>query len=310
MTPSGPARERIHTESGQQLDEVVIDVRQASARAAEKQWWSMPDLPVQLRLIYDAAGPYPRDIPLADVYLDAALPDGAGDRPFVYINMVQTFDGQAALKGSAYTIGTDVDHFLLRQLRVHADAVLYGAGTLRKDDVVVVTHRPLQERRLKEGRPANPLAIVVTATAEFDDGVIARKAFFRRTDFGRLIVTTPRASSAAIERVRAAGVQVEAADADAQGEVDLAALLRRLRGRGIRRLLCEGGPTLNVSLARAGAIDELFVTTTLRLGGDPREPRIVAEPLSSTGLSLMTILLYEAAAGPAELYFRFRWTAR
>lgn len=270
----------------------------------------MPDLPAQLRLIYDAAGPYPRDIPLADVYLDAALPDGAGDRPFVYVNMVQTFDGQAALKGSAYTIGTDVDHFLLRQLRVHADAVLYGAGTLRKDDVVVVTHRPLQERRLKEGRPANPLAIVVTGTAEFDDGVIARKAFFRRTDFDRLIVTTPRASSAAIERVRAAGVQVEAADADAQGEVDLAALLRRLRGRGIRRLLCEDGPTLNVSLARAGAIDELFVTTTLRLGGDPRELRIVAEPMSSAGLSLMTILLYEAAAGPAELYFRFRWTAR
>ena len=90
----------------------------------------MPDLPETLRLVYDAAGPHPRNVPLADVYLDARFQAGMGDRPFLYVNMVQTFDGQAVLQGSAYTIGTDVDHFLLRQLRVHADAVLYGAGVL------------------------------------------------------------------------------------------------------------------------------------------------------------------------------------
>lgn len=269
----------------------------------------MPTLPEQVRLIYHAAAPYPRMLPLADVYLDAGFPDGADERPFVYVNMVQTFDGQAVLAGSAYTIGTDVDHFLLRQLRVHADAVLYGAGTLRKDDVVVVTHPPLQERRRAEGRASNPLAIVATATAEFRDEVIATKAFFRRRDFDRLIVTTRRASREAIARVEAAGVPVEIVEADDRGEVDLGALLRALRRRGIGRVLCEGGPTLNVSLARAGAIDELFVTTTLRLGGDPHEPRIVAAPMSSAGLALISIVLYDAPMGPAELYFRFRWAS-
>jgi riboflavin biosynthesis pyrimidine reductase len=267
----------------------------------------MPDLPQTLRLVYDAAGPYPRDVPLADVYLDAAFPAGAGDRPFLYVNMVQTFDGQAILQDSAYTIGTDVDHFLLRQLRVHADAVLYGTGTLRKDDVVVVTHRPLQERRLREGRSPNPLAIVVTGTAEFSDEVLAKKHFFRRTDFERLIVTTSRASAAAIERVRGKGVAVEVAEADPSGEVDLARLLRRLHGRGIRRVLCEGGPTLNVSLARAGAIDEMFVTTTLRLGGDPDAPRILPEPVSARPLDLLSVLMYVSAEGLREMYFRFKF---
>ena len=267
----------------------------------------MPDLPETLRLVYDATGPYPRDVPLADVYLDAAFPAGVGDRPFLYVNMVQTFDGQAVLQGSAYTIGTDVDHFLLRQLRVHADAVLYGAGTLRKDDVIVTTHRTLQHRRVGEGRTPNPLAIVVTGTAEFGDEVLAKKKFFQRTDFERLIVTTPRATEAAIERLRAKGVQVEVVETDAQGEVDLARLLRRLRGRGIHRVLCEGGPTLNVSLARAGAIDELFVTTTLRLGGDPTEPRIFAEPVSSRTLVLQSELLYAAPEGVREAYFRVRF---
>jgi riboflavin biosynthesis pyrimidine reductase len=269
----------------------------------------MPELPARLRLIYDAADPYPRDVPLADVYLDAGFPDGAGERPFVYVNMVQTFDGQAVLAGSAYTIGTDVDHFLLRQLRVHADAVLYGAGTLRKDDAVVVTHPALQERRRAEGRPPNPLAIVVTGSAAFSHAVLSRRAFFRRTDFERLIVTTRRAAPEAVARVEAAGVPVEIVEADDRGEVDLGALLRALRRRGIGRLLCEGGPALNVALARAGAIDELFVTTTLRLGGDPHEPRIVAAPLSAAGLTLISIMLYDAPVGPAELYFRFRWAS-
>ncbi len=77
----------------------------------------MPDLPETLRLAYHAERPHPRDVPLREVYLDLDFPSGVGDRPFVYVNMVQTFDGQAVLKGSAYTIGTDVDHYLLRQLR-------------------------------------------------------------------------------------------------------------------------------------------------------------------------------------------------
>ena len=267
----------------------------------------MPDLPETLRLVYDAAGPHPRNVPLADVYLDARFPAGVGDRPFLYVNMVQTFDGQAVLQGSAYTIGTDVDHFLLRQLRVHADAVLYGAGTLRKDDVIVVTHRALQDRRISEGRPPNPLAVVVTGTAEFTDEVLAKKKFFQRTDLERLIVTTPRATAAAIERVRAKGVTVEVAEADEHGKVDLPRLLRRLRGRGIHRVLCEGGPTLNVALARAGAIDELFVTTTLRLGGDPTAPRIIAESVSSRALDLLSALMYVAADSVREMYFRFRF---
>jgi riboflavin biosynthesis pyrimidine reductase len=268
----------------------------------------MAELPERLQVLFDARGGAPREVALADVYLDVDFPEGPADRPFVYVNMVQTFDGQAVLAGSAYTIGTAVDHFLLRQLRVHADAVLYGAGTLRQDDVVVVTHRPLQERRRAEGRSPNPLAIVASGTAAFSDAVLATKAFFRRRDLDRLVVTTARASPEAVRRIESTGVAVEIVEADARGEVDLPALLRRLRARGVRRLLCEGGPTLNVSLARAGAIDELFVTTTLRLGGDPQEPRILAEPVPAA-LTPLTILMQAPPAATAELYFRLRWSA-
>lgn len=268
----------------------------------------MPDLPTTLRLVYHAADAYPRDVALDEVYAGLALPAGTSERPFVYVNMVQTFDGQAALQGRAYTIGTDVDHYLLRQLRVHADAVLYGAGTLRKDDVIVTTHPPLQERRAREGRSRNPLAIVVTGNAEFGEDVLRTKKFFQRTDFGRLIVTTPRASQAAVERLRTVGVDVEMVDADAHGEVDLPKLMHHLGTRHrIHRLLCEGGPTLNVSLARADALDDLFVTATLRLGGQRGEPRIFAEPVTDRRLVLLSEYHFNASEGVRELYFHFRF---
>jgi len=265
----------------------------------------MPDLPATLRVVYDSRGDVPHEIPLENVYLDLDFPAGE-HRPFVYVNMVQTFDGQAVLQGRAYPIGTAVDHFLLRQLRVHADAVLYGAGTLRTDDVIVTTHPRLQERRHRRGQPPNPPAVVVTATARFSDEVLRSKQFFRRTDFDRLVVTTSRAPKAALTRLQDLGVAVEILPAGPDGEVDLTALLRWLHRRGVDRILGEGGPTLNAALDRAGLIDEMFVTVALRLGGETNQPRIFGTPVPSRRLIPVQILLFADSTGPREMYFRFR----
>jgi riboflavin biosynthesis pyrimidine reductase len=260
-------------------------------------------LPSHLDLVYHAREPYPRPVPLQTVYADLELPAGTAGQPFVYLNMVQTLDGQTAIGGSAWAIGTEVDHHLFRQLRVHADAVLYGAGTLRRDDVVVTTHPWLQERRRQAGRPPNPPAVVLSATCQFDPATYGRQ-FFRRTDFPRLILTTPQATAADMERVRACGVAVDVLPAGPDGGVDLAAALRHLAGRGVRRLLCEGGPTLATALARAGLLDEVFLTVTLRVGGDPAQPRLFAGPVPAGPLEVISIYHFRQA-GLREIYLRF-----
>ncbi|MEX0766622.1 MAG: dihydrofolate reductase family protein [bacterium] len=263
-------------------------------------------LPESLSLTYHETEPYPRRIPLEDVYTHIEFPVGRTDRPFVYLNMVQTLDGQAVLNGTAYAIGTDVDHYLFRQLRFHADAVLSGAGTLRKDDFIVTTHPQLQERRRQRGQSPNPLAVVVTSTCKFGPAVFKKK-FFTRTNFEKVIVTTRRARPKDIEKVKRAGVDVAVVRADRGGEVYIPSLLRWLSERGVQRLLCEGGPTLNVALARHGAIDELFLTTALRLGGDPDEPRIFAEPVTDRALSLISEFRFEHEGQVKEWYLRFRF---
>jgi riboflavin-specific deaminase-like protein len=263
-------------------------------------------LPESLYLAYHETEPYPRKIPLDDVYTQLEFPGGTRDRPFVYLNMVQTLDGQAVLGGTAYTIGTDVDHYLFRKLRFHADAVLSGAGTLRNDDFIVTTHPALQERRRQRGISPNPLAVVVTATCRFNRAVFKKK-FFTRTDFEKVIVTTRRAKPRDIDKVKRAGVQVQTVRADRNGEVHIPSLMAWLSARGIHTLLCEGGPTLNVALARRGAIDELFLTTALRLGGDPDEPRIFAEPVTDRTLSLISEFHFEHEGQVKEWYLRFRF---
>jgi riboflavin biosynthesis pyrimidine reductase len=266
----------------------------------------MAQLPSHLHLVYHSHRPYPQQVPLDGVYADLELPAGTTARPFVYLNMVQTFDGQAVLGGSAWTIGTDVDHHLFRQLRVHADAVLYGAGTLRTDDVVVTTLPPLQQRRVERGQPPNPTAIVLTATCRFSEQVFAKK-FFHRTDFGRVIITTPRAMPSDVERVQAAGIRVQVLAAGGDGEVSLEAALRHLAGTGARRVLCEGGPTVTTALARAGLLDEFFVTVSPRLGGDPAAPRLITGPVTDRPLEAISEYHYRTANAVREVYFRFRY---
>ena len=182
------------------------------------------------------------------------------------------------------------------------------AAAKRKDDVIITTHRRLQDLRTGRGLPPNPLSVVVTATCKFSDEVLATKKYFQRTDLDRLILTTRRAASEDVKRVRARGIAVEVVDTDGAGEVDLRAALTYLQSaRGVRRMLCEGGPTLNVSLARAGLLDELFLTTTLRLAGDPAEPRIISAPVTDSPLHLISEMHHADEHGVREFYLRFRF---
>ena len=83
-----------------------------------------------------------------------------------------------------------------------------------------------------------------------------------------------------------------------------AAALRDLRARGVRALLCEGGPTLNRALLAAGLVDELFLTLAPLLAGnarraaDRRGRRPRRDPAE---LALEWVLRHDD-----ELYLRYR----
>jgi riboflavin biosynthesis pyrimidine reductase len=100
---------------------------------------------------------------------------------------------------------------------------------------------------------------------------------------------TPPAIAAPLELVRLEDPTPAAAMAD-------------LRSRGVRSLLCEGGPTLNSALLEAGVVDELFLTLSPMLSGEPGAPRIV----EGDGLPGPARLTLEwALRHEQELYLRY-----
>ena len=79
-------------------------------------------------------------------------------------------------------------------------------------------------------------------------------------------------------------------------------MLADLRARGVRALLCEGGPTLNHSLLTAGLVDELFLTIAPVLTSDPDAIRILEGPVLPSAVPLELLWVLEAGG---ELFLRY-----
>ncbi len=212
------------------------------------------------------------------------------DRPFVYLNMVASADGRATLEGRAHALGSDADTLLLTELRTLADAVLIGSGTLRAEGYAKLVGNPERvARRSAAGRPATPTAVLLSRSLDlpWDAGL------FAAADQPVIVYTggdaEPPAVAAPLELVRLPDPTPAAALAD-------------LRARGVRALLCEGGPTLNRALLGAGLVDELFLTCSPLLVG-AEAPRIVEgdDLPQPVRLALEWVLRHDD-----ELYLRYR----
>jgi riboflavin biosynthesis pyrimidine reductase len=153
---------------------------------------------------------------------------------------------------------------MLARLRTRFDAVMIGAGTMRAERYGrPVTDPEQRERREQLGLSHDPLMVIVSGRLD-----LPWEAPLFTEGAGRVLIVT---SSEAEPPETATPLQVLRHD----GLIDLAAALHHLRHeRGIRALLCEGGPHLHSQLWAAGLVNELFLTTAPKLtGGDA--PRIV-----------------------------------
>jgi riboflavin-specific deaminase-like protein len=219
-------------------------------------------------------------------------PPGAA-RPRVFVNMVSTLDGRAALDGRTSTLGGEQDLEMLLELRTAADAVLIGSGTLRAEGYDQLVRAPARRaRRAAAGQAEDPVAVLLSRGLDlpWDAGLFAAE--------GQPIVVytgaahAPPAVAAPVEVVRLEDPSPAAALAD-------------LHARGVRGLLCEGGPTLTRALLAGGLVDDLFLTLTPLLTGDEAEPAIVA---GGRLPELARAELRAAALGGGDLFLRYAVT--
>jgi 2,5-diamino-6-(ribosylamino)-4(3H)-pyrimidinone 5'-phosphate reductase len=198
--------------------------------------------------------------------------------------MVATVDGRAALNGSAVGIGSALDKRLMRELRAEADVVLHGAGTVRADPLSARVPPELSELRLERGLTPQPLGAIITRTGNLP----AKHPYYESETV--IYVTTDTAA------VHVDWPLVEVCHVPS---VDQA--VRDLGRRGVRRVLCVGGPTLYAALFEAGLVDDVFLTLAPKLVGG-QEPLTIVKGGSFGTLVLELRSLVEVEG---ELFLRY-----
>ena len=187
-------------------------------------------------------------------YTSLELPPPPDDRPYVLINMVMSADGKVVIEGTEQGIGSKTDQRLMRELRVNADIIVNGAGTLRASGSSPRLGDPeLEEIRVRRGLPRLPRSAVISRSGKLP----LERIFFRAEDFEALVYLSESAPLERRAEIMATGrpvILVPAGD-------EVRAMLRHMRRElGAKVLLVEGGPTLNAELFEMDAVDEYFLT--------------------------------------------------
>jgi riboflavin biosynthesis pyrimidine reductase len=227
-----------------------------------------------------------RLLPSGAVDIAALADEWYGDPPVgVRANMVTSLDGEAAFDGRVRQISGATDQALLKALRIFADVVLVGAGTVRAENYGPVVFKDAY-RRVREQRgsmTAPPVAVVTNS------GVLPETSRLRGATPRPIIITTTHARARAAD----SGADVIAAGTEA---VDLTEAVEALKDLGMKHILCEGGPTLLDALVGADLVDELCLTVAPKFAGlQEHTPRLrPANPLSSPrGLTLAHALSHD-----------------
>ncbi|GAA4887487.1 pyrimidine reductase family protein [Saccharopolyspora cebuensis] len=231
---------------------------------------------------------------LEDFYRYPATPD----RPWVRVNFVSSLDGAVAVDGSSRGLSDPADRAVLTLLRDLADVVLVGVGT-----ALVEGYRGLRstaarrERRARLGLTGVPPVAVVSGNA----AVPPDSPLLTSTEIPPIVLTCAAAPAQRRRALAEAGAEVVLAG---DGGVDLRAALDALARRGLRRVVCEGGPTLFGHLVDADLVDELCLSLAPVLaGGDAG--RIARGPLPRSPLPMR---LAGALHADSLLLLRYRRT--
>ena len=165
-------------------------------------------------------------------------------RPWLRLKMAASLDGKTALENgvSQWITGAAARHDG-HHWRARACAILSGIGTVRDDDP------QLNVRGVDTAR--QPLKVVVDSRLEL--------SLTARLLYGGAVLL----ACAAEDRQKAAALRQRGAEVlclpNAEGRVDLPALLQELARRGINEVHVEGGFRLNGALLAAGLVDELLL---------------------------------------------------
>lgn len=174
----------------------------------------------------------------------------ARGRPWVRLKVAASLDGRTALaSGESKWITGEEARADGHRWRARACVILTGIGTVRSDDPELTVRAIATTRQ--------PRRVVVDRHAETPPGARVLKGE------GALMVTAGAGNPSWAKSAEILSLP------DAQGRVDLVALLAVLGQRGVNEVHVEAGARLNGALLAVGVVDELLVYLAPCLVFDP-----------------------------------------
>ncbi|MGQ7794001.1 RibD family protein [Faunimonas sp. B44] len=172
---------------------------------------------------------------------------GPAGTPFVLAQVGQSLDGRIGTpSGDCRDVSGPDGLAHLHRLRALADAVIVGADTVLSDD-------PRLTVRLAAG--PDPSRVVLDPS-----GRVPGDARIWAPGPRRIAIQT-------VDAARPEGVEVVRLRPNGSGRIDPGEILEALRGRGLGRILIEGGARTIAAFIDAGLVDRLHVAVSAKIIG-------------------------------------------
>jgi diaminohydroxyphosphoribosylaminopyrimidine deaminase / 5-amino-6-(5-phosphoribosylamino)uracil reductase len=194
-------------------------------------------------------------------------------RPHVILKLAVSSDDKIAAAGhKPVAISGEAVKARVHLLRAQCDAILVGIGTVLADDPVLTCRLPGMEAR-------SPVRVVLDRALRIP-GTSRLVHSARQTPLW--VMTSNLSEAPAAMKLGAAGAQViRVAATSAPPGLNLRAVLHALAGKGITRLLVEGGARVASSFVAAGLVDEVWLLRGAEAVGADGVAALDAMPLTS-----------------------------
>ncbi|OKY78984.1 MAG: Pyrimidine reductase riboflavin biosynthesis RibD [Candidatus Methanohalarchaeum thermophilum] len=174
-------------------------------------------------------------------------------KPYILINSALTLDGKISTKKrKKIKISSKEDFIRVKKLRKRFDGILVGIGTVLADDPKLNVE--------------NTLRIVLDSR-----GRIPLDSNLLEDELPVLVAITEKAPLSRVKRIEEKAEVIKFKGS----KVDLKNLLKKLREKGIKKLLVEGGGTVNWSFLKNRYADEVCVYISNLIFGGKDAPTFV-----------------------------------
>ncbi len=176
----------------------------------------------------------------------------ASYRPYVILSAAASLDGKIATKSGDSRFSSGKDKTRVYRLRAAVDAILVGKNTVKRDDPILTLHHV---------KGKNPIRIILDSRA-----TISTKSRIIKTcnKIPTIIAVSKKASNKNLENLRKFPLKIIVSG---NNIVNIKKLLKTLWKLKIRKILVEGGGTVNWEFVKQNLFDEIIVTITPFLVG-------------------------------------------